>query len=100
MIGTSVIVRSHYSGVWHGELVKREGAAVELKDARRLWRWWAAKGVSCSGVAVHGLHPDKLSSCKIEPPVPRALITDACEILSASEFATNSIIGQAPAEAA
>ena len=90
-IGTYVIVRSSPSGVWAGTLAAVEGDKVELTDARRLWRWWAAKGVSLSGVAVYGLHPLKKSECKIEPPVSLVTIFQVCEILSVSGEARTSI---------
>lgn len=91
MIGRKVIVRSNMSGCWYGTLVSLEGATVTLSDARRLWRWWAAEGVSLSGVAAAGLHPDHLTDCRIAAPVETAIIFDACEILSASEKAAASI---------
>lgn len=68
-----------------------DGATVELTDARRLWRWWAAKGVSLSGVAAHGLHPSKIKDCRIAAPVSHALINDVCEVLAASDEARASI---------
>lgn len=40
----SVIVRSGQSGCWCGTLVSLNGDTVELADAVRLWRWWAAAG--------------------------------------------------------
>ncbi len=57
--GDYVIVRSSPSGCWAGTLVSRDGDTVTLANARRLWRWWAAEGVSLSGVAAKGIHPKK-----------------------------------------
>lgn len=93
LIGTYVIVRSSQSGVWAGTLACRDGDTVELTDARRLSRWWAAKGVSLSGVAAHGLNPSKLSECRIAAPVSRALVIGAFEVLSTSDEALKSING-------
>lgn len=90
-IGKYVIVRSSPSGCWGGTLASINGNTVELTDARRLWRWWAAKGVSLSGVAAHGLHPDKASECRIGAPVSRALILEVCEVLEAADVARDSI---------
>lgn len=90
-IGKYVIVRSSPSGCWGGTLASINGNTVELTDARRLWRWWAAKGVSLSGVAAHGLHPDKTSECRIAAPVSRALILEVCEVLEATDIAKDSI---------
>ena len=90
-IGQYVIVRSSPSGCWAGTLASRDGSTVEITDARRLWRWWSAKGVSLSGVAVHGLHPDKLNECRIAVPVARVLVLEVCEILLATNAARKSI---------
>ena len=90
-IGTYVIVRSSPSGCWAGTLASLDKDTVELKDARRLWRWWAAEGVSLSGVAAKGLHPGKLSECRIAAPVERALILQVCEVLLATAEARASI---------
>lgn len=92
LLGTYVIARSSQSGCWAGTLVSRDGDTIELADARRLWRWWAAKGVSLSGVAAHGLHPDKIDVIRIAAPVERALVMGVCELLSVSEAARASII--------
>ena len=91
-IGKYVIVRSSPSGCWGGTLASISGSTVELTDARRLWRWWAAKGVSLSGVASHGLHPDKARDCRIAAPVPRAVVFEVCEVLEATDLAKASII--------
>jgi hypothetical protein len=93
-IGKYVIVRSSPSGCWAGTLAGIDGDQVELTDARRLWRWWAAKGVSLSGVAAHGLHPAKLGECRIAAPVSRALILQVCEVLEATDVARESINAQ------
>jgi hypothetical protein len=90
-IGTYVIVRSSPSGCWAGTLASIDKDTVELTDARRLWRWWAAEGVSLSGVAAKGLHPNKLSECRIAAPVARALILQVCEVLEATGEARISI---------
>lgn len=71
-----------------------DGNTVEMADARRLWRWWAAEGVSLSGVAVAGLHPKKLKECRIAASVKTALVMEVCEILLATDAAKNSISEQ------
>lgn len=93
-IGSYVIVRSSPSGCWAGTLANLDKSTVELTDARRLWRWWAAKGVSLSGVAAHGLHPSKIKECRIAAPVSRALINDVCEVLAVTDAARESITAQ------
>lgn len=91
LIGKYVIVRSSPSGCWAGTLVEMTGTQVELKDARRLWRWWSAEGVSLSGVATAGLHPKHLKDCRIAASVSTAIINDVCEVLAASAAAKKSI---------
>ena len=93
-IGKYVIVRSSPSGCWAGTLVSINDKTVELKDARRLWRWWSAKGVSLSGVATDGLRQDKLKECRIATPVATAVIFEVCEVLKVSERARASIEAQ------
>jgi hypothetical protein len=94
MIGTYVIVRSSPSGCWAGTLKSLDDDTATLTDARRLWRWWAAEGVSLSGVAAKGLHPKKLSECRIAAPVTEAIIFQVCEVLAVTDSARASIIDQ------
>jgi hypothetical protein len=89
-VGNYVIVRSSPSGCWAGTLVEINNTTVRLSGARRLWKWWAAGGVSLSGVASAGLHQDKLAWCKIEPPV-EVMVYDVCEILRVTDAARASI---------
>ena len=91
LINTTVIVRSSPSGCWAGKLQSVDGSTVTLTNARRLWRWWAAEGVSLSGVAATGLDPEHLDECRIAAPVETAVIFEVCEILSATERAVVSI---------
>lgn len=98
LIGTYVIARSSQSGCWAGTLTQINGDTVELIDARRLWRWWAAAGVSLSGVAAHGLHPGKQSECRIAAPVAIAMVLGVCEVIAVSDAARASIV-EAPQNA-
>ena len=84
-----VIVRTCSAGVHAGELVKREGKEVELKNARRLWYWDGAASLSqlaMEGVAV----PDK---CKFPCEVTKIELTEAIEIIPCTEEAIKSIKG-------
>ena len=94
LIGKYVIVRSSPSGCWAGTLASLNGSTVELTEARRLWRWWAAEGVSLSGVAANGLHPAHLKECRIAAPVETVIVNDVCEVLSVSEVAQASITAE------
>lgn len=90
-IGMPVIVRSNDSGCWYGILREISGSTICLNNAIRLWRWWAASGVSLSGVATAGLHQAHKDQCLIEPPVQTVLVFGVCEILSVSDTAAASI---------
>lgn len=84
-----VVVRTHSAGAWIGRLVKRDGKEVELADARRLWFWSGAS--SLSELAVRGVsRPDK---CKFPIPVPSIVLTEAIEVIPATEAAVRSIHG-------
>ena len=50
-----VICRGYYCGVHAGYIKEREGNHVVLNEARRLWKWKAAKGISLSEVAKYGI---------------------------------------------
>ena len=83
------IVRTYSAGVFFGEIVKREGKEVEMKNARRLWAWSGA--ASLSQLAMEGTkNPEK---CKFPCPVNAVVLTEAIEILPCTEWACNSIDG-------
>lgn len=76
-IGKYVIVRTYSAGVFAGTLVSRTGKEVELKNARRIWRWEGA--ASLSQLAQSGT--SKPSECHFPEPVDRVILTEATEIL-------------------
>lgn len=82
--GKPVIVRATGAGVHFGYLVSQEGQKVCLKNSRRMWRWWAAKGMTLSGVAEFGLNLDKKKELRIQNELPYIEILDACEVISVS----------------
>jgi len=89
MIGKKCIVRTYGAGVWFGEIAEKSGNEVIVKNARRMWRWWAAKGISLSSVALHGVKHDE---SKIVEAVP-AVWLEAIELIPASDKAIASIEG-------
>lgn len=95
MIGKKCIVRTCSAGVWYGEIEQKSGNEVIIKNARRLWQWKAAKSISLSAVAVHGVDPD---GCKFAPAT-NSVWLEAIELIPASSAAINSIEGAADAEA-
>lgn len=55
-LGKKVIVRANVAGVHVGIVTAIDDTRVVLKDARRLWRWYATeKSGSLSHIAAHGL---------------------------------------------
>lgn len=89
MIGKKVIVRTYSAGVWFGELDEKAGNEVIVKNARRMWRWFAEESISLSAVALHGIKIDK---SKITEAVPSVWL-EAIELIPASEKAIESIEG-------
>lgn len=89
MIGKKVIIRTYSAGVWFGELEQKSGDEVILKNARRMWRWWAEQSISLSAVAIYGIKHDK---SKIIESVP-AVWLEAIEIIPCTEQAIISLEG-------
>lgn len=83
------IVRGERSGVFFGEIVKREGREVTMQNVRRLWYWDGA--ASISQLAKQGtVSPE---NCKFTVSVDEVLILDAIEIDKCTPEATLSIEG-------
>ena len=89
-IGEYVIIRTYSAGVWFGKLEQKSDNEVYLTEARRMYRWWAAKSISLSGVAQYGLKESKKDVIQICPPVDRVWL-EAIEILTLTATATKSI---------
>ena len=89
LIGQKVIVRAYRAGVHYGTLISLDGECAVLSNARRLWFWQVAdkKGISLSDVAEHGLS-DESKVCAV---VETQMVIDACEIMTTTASAQNSI---------
>ena len=87
MIGKICMVRTYSAGVFLGTLKERNGKEVTLTDARRMWYWDGA--ASLSQLATDGT--SKPSKCKFPAPVSEVLLTEAIEIIPATEAAIASI---------
>lgn len=87
MIGKVCVVRTYSAGVFLGTLAERNGKEVVLNDARRLWYWDGA--ASLSQIANDGV--SKPENCKFPAPVSTVLLTEAIEIIPATEAAIASI---------
>lgn len=84
-----VIVRTYSAGCFAGTLESREGKEVHLTNARRLWYW--AGAASLSELAVVGTKRPK--DCKFPVAVPSITLTEAIEIIDATDEARLSIEG-------
>ena len=89
MIGKKCVVRTYSAGVWFGEIAEKAGNEVIVKNARRMWKWWAAEGISLSSVALHGI---KREQSKIVEAVSTVWL-EAIELIPASDKAVASIEG-------
>lgn len=87
MLNRYVIVRTYKAGCHAGTLVRREGAEVELDNARRLYYW--AGAASLSELAQRG--PSLPDKCLFPVPVDKVILLDAEEILSVTETAKKNI---------
>ena len=87
MLGKKVIIRTHSAGVWFGELEQKAGNEVILKNARRMWKWWAKKGISLSACALYGVRHD---DSKIVEAV-KSVWLEAIEIIPCTNAAIQSL---------
>lgn len=79
--------RTYSAGVFAGEVVKRTGKEVQIKNARRLWYW--AGAASLSQLAIDGT--SKPNECRFPAAVSSILVTEAIEILDVTKAARKSI---------
>ena len=87
-VGRKVIVRSRDAGVLYGEFSGNDGSTVHLKNARQLWKWFAAKGISLVDVATFGV---KQKECKFSTAQATITIFNACALIDVSDEAAASI---------
>ena len=89
MVGKKCVIRTYSAGVWFGEVAEKAGNEVVVKNARRMWKWWATESISLSAVALHGVKHDQ---SRIVEAVP-AVWLEAIELIPASNKAVASIEG-------
>lgn len=88
-VGKKCIIRSYASGVHFGTLTENSGRKVELKNARRLWRWdTGGEGISLSEISHAGLNHSESRVCI---NVPEQTILDALEIIPCTDVAIDNI---------
>ena len=81
-----VVVRTYSAGVHIGEIVKRAGKDVTLKNARRLWRWSGAN--SLNEVATKGVDENYT---RLSEPVAEITLTEAIEVIACSNEAASNL---------
>lgn len=86
---TYYIVRGDRSGVFFGNIAKREGKEVTMRNVRRFWYWDGA--ASISQLAQEGTRSPE--NCKFTLIVDEAIILDCIEIDKCTSKAVKSISG-------
>lgn len=88
--GDKVILRSRDAGVWYGKLVSLDvgKCAATLSDARQMWRWYAASGITLIDVADKGVDASK---CKFSPSKAHATMLSVCAVIAVSDAAYASL---------
>ena len=81
------IVRCDRSGVFYGEIEKRDGQDIVMRNTRCLWRWYGA--ASLMQLALEGVKQPE--SCKFTVTVDSLEVLDAIEILPCTDAAVKSI---------
>lgn len=87
MEGQKYIIRCDRSGVFYGEIEKRDGMEVTIRNARQLWYWDGAN--SLMQLANEGVK--KPHRCKFTVTVNEIIVMDAIEILPCTEAAIANI---------
>jgi hypothetical protein len=82
-----VIVRTYSAGVFAGNFYSRNGRAVILQNARRLWQWSGA--ASLSQLAMEGVSDP--TNCKFPCEVKTIELIEPIEIINTTEKAEKSI---------
>ena len=86
--GRKVIVRSRDAGVIYGEYAGSDGSTIHVRNARQLWKWFAAEGISLIDVATHGVRADR---CKFSPSQATVTVFNACALIDVTDAAAKSI---------
>ena len=84
--GKKVVVRGFRSGVFFGTLESIDGQAVELSNARNIWRW--AGAANLNQIAIDGVNTAS-DYTRISMTVDTLVLTDICELIPLSEKAAS-----------
>lgn len=87
MEGQKYIIRCDRSGVFYGEIFKRDEKEVTIRNARQLWRWDGAN--SLMQLANEGVN--RPYNCRFTVTVAEIVVLDAIEILPCTAEAMANI---------
>lgn len=82
-----VVVRTYSAGVHVGDLKSHNDKAVVLTDAQRIWYWKGAN--TLHEIALRGVG----AGSKVSERVPEIALTEAIEIINASDEARDNLRG-------
>lgn len=81
------IIRGDRSGVFYGEIARRDGKEITIRNARQIWYWDGA--ATLLQMAEEGVK--KPANCKFTRTVAELTILDAIELIPCTEEACASI---------
>ena len=83
------VVRTDRAGVFFAKVDKLEGSTAQLRDARRLWRWYGA--TECLQLAQEGVKQP--GDCKFTLTVPTLTVLGVIEVIPCTEAAAKILAG-------
>lgn len=89
VIGKFCIIRCDRAGVFAGTVEEMDGQTVRVKNVRKLWRWYGA--TETLQIAKEGVK--RPGDCRFTVAVDELLLTDAIEVIPATDEAHASIDG-------
>ena len=87
--GKYCVIRCDRAGVFAGTVEKVDGQTVLVRNVRKLWRWYGA--TETLQIALEGVK--RPNDCRFTVTVDSLVLTDAIEILPATDAAKASIEG-------
>lgn len=87
--GKYCVIRCDRAGVFAGTVEKVDGQTVLVRNVRKLWRWYGA--TETLQIAQEGVK--RPNDCRFTVAVDSLVLTDAIEIIPATDAAKASIEG-------
>ena len=89
VIGKFCVIRCDRAGVFAGTVEEMDGQTVRVANVRKLWRWYGA--TETMQIALEGVK--RPNDCRFTVSVDELILTDAIEVIPATEDAKASIDG-------